>query len=67
VSRAITRFEVAHAAAGGESSSFNTRAFSISVSSDGVTWTQVVVVARPASRVYIYDGESHGDFHVETP
>ena len=43
-SRGITRFEVAHAAAGGESASYNTRAFRISVSNDGTTWTQVVAV-----------------------
>jgi hypothetical protein len=42
--RAITRFEVAHAAAGGESASFNTGAFTISVSTDGTTWTQAVGV-----------------------
>ncbi len=42
--RAITRFEVAHAQAGGESASFNTRAYTISVSNDGTTWTQAVSV-----------------------
>ncbi|MFD0591399.1 discoidin domain-containing protein [Catellatospora coxensis] len=41
-SRAINRFEVAHAQAGGESATLNTRAFTISVSADGVTWTQAV-------------------------
>lgn len=43
--RAITRFEVAHAGAGGEAAAFNTRAFTISVSSDGVTWTQATAVS----------------------
>ncbi|WP_435831854.1 family 43 glycosylhydrolase [Catellatospora methionotrophica] len=42
--RAVNRFEVAHAQAGGESSTLNTRAFTIAVSADGVTWTQAVNV-----------------------
>ncbi|WSG43709.1 family 43 glycosylhydrolase [Dactylosporangium sp. NBC_01737] len=40
--RSIGRFELAHAQAGGEAASLNTRAFTISVSGDGTTWTQVV-------------------------
>lgn len=44
-SRALTRFEVAHAGAGGENAAYNTRAFTIAVSADGVTWTQAVGVA----------------------
>ncbi|GAA1028796.1 hypothetical protein GCM10009557_15130 [Virgisporangium ochraceum] len=43
--RAVTRFEVAHAGAGGEAAAYNTRAFTISVSADGVTWTQAVAVS----------------------
>jgi hypothetical protein len=42
--RAITRFEVAHAAAGGEAAAYNTRAFTVSVSTDGTTWTPAVTV-----------------------
>jgi hypothetical protein len=41
---AITRFEVAHAGAGGEPATYNTRAFTIEVSGDANTWTQVVNV-----------------------
>ncbi|WP_196278943.1 family 43 glycosylhydrolase [Catellatospora vulcania] len=44
VTRAINRFEVAHAQAGGESAALNTKAFTISVSADGVTWAQAVNV-----------------------
>jgi hypothetical protein len=44
-SRAINRFEVAHAAAGGESASYNTRAFTVAVSNDGTTWTPAVTVS----------------------
>jgi hypothetical protein len=43
--RSISRFEVAHAQAGGEAASMNTRAFTISVSNDGANWTQAVNVA----------------------
>jgi len=43
--RTINRFEVAHATAGGESATYNTRAFTISVSADATTWTQVVAVS----------------------
>ncbi|GAA4263101.1 GH92 family glycosyl hydrolase [Dactylosporangium darangshiense] len=43
-SRAISRFEVAHAQAGGEPATYNTKAFNIEVSNDGTTWTRVVDV-----------------------
>ncbi|GAA2591143.1 hypothetical protein GCM10010399_21970 [Dactylosporangium fulvum] len=43
-SRTISRFEVAHAQAGGEPATLNTKAFTIEVSADGNTWTQVVNV-----------------------
>ncbi|MDU0288355.1 family 43 glycosylhydrolase, partial [Saccharothrix longispora] len=43
--RAVGRFEVDHAQAGGEQAAYNTRAFRISVSDDGVRWTPVVDVA----------------------
>ncbi|GAA3230865.1 hypothetical protein GCM10010532_066070 [Dactylosporangium siamense] len=42
--RSISRFELAHAQAGGEAASMNTKAFTISVSNDGTTWTQAVNV-----------------------
>ena len=41
----ITGFVVKHAEAGGEPPAFNTRAFTISTSSDGTTWTQRASVA----------------------
>jgi hypothetical protein len=44
--RALGRFEVAHAQAGGEAASLNTRAYTITVSSDGVNWTQAVAVSN---------------------
>ncbi|MGI5238961.1 GH92 family glycosyl hydrolase [Dactylosporangium sp. CA-139066] len=44
-SRAISRFEVAHAEAGGEPATYNTKAFTIEVSNDGTTWTRVVDVS----------------------
>ncbi|MER7004206.1 GH92 family glycosyl hydrolase [Dactylosporangium sp. NPDC000555] len=45
VTRTIGRFEVAHAQAGGEPATYNTKAFTIEVSSDGNTWTKAVDVA----------------------
>jgi hypothetical protein len=42
--RAINRFEVAHAQAGGEPADYNTKAFTIDVSTDGTTWTRAVTV-----------------------
>ncbi|MFC4131864.1 GH92 family glycosyl hydrolase [Hamadaea flava] len=42
----ISRFEVAHAAAGGESATFNTKNFTIQVSVDGTTWTTPVTVTN---------------------
>jgi len=42
--RTIGSFEIAHAQAGGEAAALNTRAFTISVSTDGTTWTQAVNV-----------------------
>ncbi|WP_432993348.1 family 43 glycosylhydrolase [Dactylosporangium sp. CA-233914] len=44
--KSISRFEVAHAQAGGEAAAYNTRAFTISVSDDGTSWTRVVNVAN---------------------
>jgi hypothetical protein len=44
--QALGRFEVAHAQAGGEAASLNTRAYTIAVSNDGVNWTQAVAVSN---------------------
>lgn len=43
-SHPIGRFEVAHASAGGESASYNTKAFRIQTSADGSAWTTRVTV-----------------------
>jgi hypothetical protein len=58
--RQITRFEVAHAQAGGEQASFNTRAFTIAVSGDGTTWTPVVTVTAntAATTTHLVSGVS---------
>ncbi|MBB5874671.1 hypothetical protein F4553_008123 [Allocatelliglobosispora scoriae] len=59
-SRAISRFELAHAQAGGEQAAYNTRAFTISVSDDGSTWRQAVAVTAntAASTVHPVSGVS---------
>ncbi|MFF0754169.1 GH92 family glycosyl hydrolase [Streptomyces sp. NPDC004267] len=44
-SRPITGVVVEHAALGGESADWNTRAFTIRTSTDGATWTTAAVVA----------------------
>ncbi|WP_433607407.1 family 43 glycosylhydrolase [Dactylosporangium sp. CA-139114] len=44
--KSITRFEVAHAQAGGEAAAYNTKAFTVAVSGDGTTWTQAVNVTN---------------------
>ncbi|MDK8183863.1 discoidin domain-containing protein [Paenibacillus sp. UMB4589-SE434] len=43
-SYSITKFVVKHAAAGGESASFNTRDFKLLLSADGVNWADAVTV-----------------------
>ncbi|MBM9510109.1 discoidin domain-containing protein [Actinacidiphila acididurans] len=40
-SHALTGLEIDHASAGGESASWNTRAYTVQVSTDGTTWTTV--------------------------
>jgi hypothetical protein len=40
-SYALTGLEIDHAAAGGESATFNTKAYTVQVSTDGTTWTTV--------------------------
>ncbi|MFT7840295.1 family 43 glycosylhydrolase [Saccharothrix sp. BKS2] len=70
-SRSISRFEIAHAQAGGEQAGFNTRAFGLSVSQDGTTWTRVVDVAgnSAATTVHPVSGVSgrHVRLDVGTP
>jgi chitinase len=50
-SHSITGFEVDHASAGGESASYNTKAYTIQVSSDGTTWRTVVTVTNNSAGV----------------
>jgi hypothetical protein len=50
-SRSVGRFVVRHAGAGGESTSFNTRAFNIEVSTDGTTFSRVVTVTANTANV----------------
>jgi GH43 family beta-xylosidase len=52
--RAIGRFEVAHAQAGGERADHNTRAFTISVSDDRVTWRSVVDVTASTAATTLH-------------
>ncbi len=47
----IRRFVIRHAAAGGETPVWNTRGFTIAVSSDGTAWTTVVSVSANADGV----------------
>jgi hypothetical protein len=48
--KTISSFTVRHAGAGGESTSYNTKAFTIQTSPDGATWTtQVTVTANTAN------------------
>jgi beta-xylosidase len=52
--KAISRFEVAHAQAGGESATYNTKAFTISVSNDGTTWSQAVSVTNNTAATTVH-------------
>lgn len=47
----ITSFTLRHAGAGGETTSWNTRDFTLQVSSDGTTWTTVVTVTGNTASV----------------
>jgi len=49
--KAIKSFVVKHAGAGGEESSFNTKAFTIQTSNDGTTWTTRVTVTANTANV----------------
>ncbi|WBB67606.1 discoidin domain-containing protein [Micromonospora sp. WMMD812] len=66
----ISRFVVRHAGAGGESTRFNTRAFTIEVSGDGTTWTRAVTVAANTANVTTHDVTAVGRYvrlNVTTP
>lgn len=52
--RTISRFEVAHAQAGGEAASMNTKAFTISVSNDGTTWSTPVTVTNNTAATSVH-------------
>jgi endo-beta-N-acetylglucosaminidase D/PKD repeat protein len=43
-SKTLTSFIIQHAEAGGEPSAFNTKAYTIQISTDGVNWTEAVKV-----------------------
>jgi Chitinase class I/F5/8 type C domain len=47
----VTSFVVKHAAAGGEAASFNTRDFTIQLSSNGTTWTTPVTVTGNTANI----------------
>jgi lysyl endopeptidase len=49
--RTLGRFVVKHAGAGGESTTWNSRAFSLDVSGDGTTFTRVVTVTANTASV----------------
>jgi hypothetical protein len=46
VPASITGFTVRHAGAGGESTTYNTKAFAVQLSTDGTTWTTAVSVTN---------------------
>ena len=62
--RSISRFEVAHAQAGGEAAGLNTRAFGISVSDDGTTWRKVVDVAGNSAATTVHPVSGASGRHV---
>ena len=47
----VTGFEVDHASAGGESASYNTKAYTIQLSTDGTSWTTPVTVTNNSAGV----------------
>ncbi|HVK25040.1 MAG TPA: GH92 family glycosyl hydrolase [Actinokineospora sp.] len=49
--KAIKSFVVKHAGAGGESTAYNTKAFTIETSNDGTTWTNRVTVTANTANV----------------
>ncbi|WP_244298375.1 discoidin domain-containing protein [Micromonospora cremea] len=54
-SATIRRVVVRHAGAGGEPTSFNTRAFNIQMSADSTTWTTAVTVTANTASVTTHD------------
>jgi hypothetical protein len=50
-STALGSVEISHAAAGGESASFNTRAFTVQTSPDGSTWTTRATITNNTAAV----------------
>jgi hypothetical protein len=50
-SKALGSVEISHAAAGGESASFNTRAFTVQTSTDGSTWTTRATITNNTAAV----------------
>ena len=51
--QSVNAFIIKHASAGGESASFNTKAYNIQVSSDGTNWSKVVDVANNTNGITI--------------
>jgi chitinase len=47
----VTGFEVDHASAGGESATYNTKAYTLQTSADGTTWNTVVTVTNNTAGV----------------
>jgi chitinase len=47
----VTGFEIDHASAGGESTSYNTKAYTLQTSTNGTTWTTVVTVTNNTAGV----------------
>ena len=50
-SKALGSAEISHASAGGESASFNTRAFTVQTSTNGTTWTTRATVTNNTAAV----------------
>ena len=48
---AVRSIEISHAGAGGESTSYNTRAFTIQASNDATTWTTAATITTNTSSV----------------
>ncbi|MCF7223324.1 discoidin domain-containing protein [Lysobacter sp. TLK-CK17T] len=63
-SQAIGRFVIRHAGAGGESTDWNTRAYTIRVSGDGSTWTTVASVNDNTASITSHDIASVTARHV---
>ncbi|OGH55868.1 MAG: hypothetical protein A3G34_00415 [Candidatus Lindowbacteria bacterium RIFCSPLOWO2_12_FULL_62_27] len=69
-SYSITEFVVAHAGAGSEDASFNTKDFSFSVSADKTTWTDILTVSGNTSNVTKHAVQGTGQYvrlNIKTP